>query len=245
VKLWIVGNSHTWALRRAHRELGQSFQSRFDEVTICQVAAARTELEPFSAPGDGAVELTDTGLRRKLRHRGGVNRIAGDDVWAISMGLHNILLVRNSYWDTHEPIGVAQPPAIPVSRGQIEEMVEVLQQPSRQFMLQLKDAGIKAFMVASPPLRRDHPVIASRRPEPSAELDRIARQSMRRFLEVNDIGIVESPAESLDADGLLQQRFEKRDNRGAGVDVTHADIEYGHLMLRDVVDYAERRWLQA
>lgn len=242
MKLRIAGNSHVGALKRGLDQALAQQPTRFEEVQVFPIVRAKLELEPFSRRVGDAVELTDPQSRTHLRERAGVDQI-DHGVWGICMGLHNVVLMRDPFWDQHAPSWIATGEEIPVSRSLCEAIVLAGQEHVRAFVLHLKEAGIPVFLISSPPLRRDHPSVASRRAEVPLEVDRLARETLAAFAAQHEIPFVDYPAQALAEDGFLRAEFESTIIRAKGSrDRAHANEEYGALMMRRVIDLAQQRW---
>lgn len=242
MKLRVVGNSHVGALKRGLDQAIKEQPSHFDQIDVFPIVRAKLELEPFSRRSDNGVELIDDHARTNLRERMGVDRIEGD-VWGVCMGLHNVVLLRDPFWDQHAPAWIARPEETPVSRALCTAIVEAGQHHVQAFLLHLKEAGIPTMVVAAPPLRRDHPSVANRRPEVPREVDRLAREALAGFAAEHDLPFVQYPDESLADDGFLREEFHSSIVRASGApDLAHANQQYGTLMMRRVIDVAEQRF---
>lgn len=243
MKLRIAGNSHVGALKRGLDQALAQQPTGFEEVQVFPIVRAKLELEPFSRRTGDAVQLIDPQSRTHLRERAGVDQI-DDGVWGICMGLHNVVLMRDPFWDQHAPSWIATGEEIPVSPSLCAAIVLAGQEHVHAFVLQLKQAGIPVFLVSSPPLRRDHPSVASRRAEVPLEIDRLAREALADFAAQHEIPFVNYPDEALAEDGFLREKFESTIVRAKGSrDRAHANEEYGTLMMRRVIDLAQERWL--
>lgn len=242
MKLRVVGNSHVGALKRGlDRALTQQ-PTRFESVEVFPIVRAKLELEPFSRQVGNAVELTDPQSRSHLSTRAGVDKIS-DGAWGVCMGLHNVVLLRDPFWDRHAPAWIANEDEIPVSDSLCQAIVLAGQEHVRAFVLQLQDAGIPAFLIASPPLRRDHPSVAERRAAVPLEVDRLARESLIAFAAQHGIPFVEHPTSSVAEDGFLREEYRSRIVRANGSqDRAHANADYGALMMRRVIDLAQECW---
>lgn len=243
MKLRVVGNSHVGALKRGLGKALEGRSTRFEEIDVFPIVRAKLELESFSRLRAGAVELTDARASSNLADRTGVRRIDGD-VWGVCMGLHNVALLRDPFWDHHAPAWIAQGDETPVSRGLTEAIVAAGQHHVQAFLLHLKQAGVPVLVVSSPPLRRDHPSVATRRPEVPLEVDRLARERLTSFAAEHELPFVDYPERARAEDGFLREEFHPKGVRANGtLDRAHANQEYGTLMMRRVIAVAEDRWL--
>lgn len=243
MRLRVVGNSHVGALKRGLKRALADQPSRFEEIDVFPIVRAKLELQAFSRLRAGAVELTDTSASDHLADRIGVHRIDGD-VWGVCMGLHNISLLRDAFWDHHAPTTVALDDEAPVSGGLVAEIVHAGQEHVQAFLLQLQEAGVPVLVISSPPLRRDHPAVATRRAEVMLEVDRLAREHLAEFADRHQLPFVGPPEQSLDENGFLREEFHSSIVRANDTpDLAHANQEYGRLMMRRVIQTAEDRCL--
>ena len=242
MRLHVIGNSHVRALEEARRQSADRLRTAFDDVEVAFTAPARFERVPFS-------QRDDAGVRLRLRQLAAGSDGPGDlidarDVWGVCMGLHTIQLVREAFWDTHEPAHIAAPGAAPVSSSLMAEILAAMQGHVFDFLRDLRDAGVPAFVISSPPLHRDHPALLSRRPEATLEVDRLARESMRSFLREHDLGFVDHPAEVVAPDGFLREEWYAGARPSGRPDTSHGSVAYGALMLERAVSFAEDRFLR-
>jgi len=244
VRLRIIGNSHVRALSAARQQLGDELRTRFDDVEVLFVAPARFERVPFSHVEGARVRLRLRELTAGIEGPADLTSLGADDVWGVCMGLHNVTLVREPFWDTHEPARLASTEAAPVSAALMREIILATQRHVFDFLTNLKRAGIPGFVVASPPLHRDHPAVSLRRPEVMLEVDRLAREEMRRFADEHDIGFVDHPPETVADDGFLREEWYAPDRPNGRPDTSHGNAAYGALMLRRAVALAEDRFLE-
>ena len=244
MRLFIAGNSHVAALARAQKGRDGEGSSGFDETRIFPLGPASFELAAFSRVAGRAVEFIEEDARLRLAGRSGMTRIEpGDEVWCLCLGLHTINIVKHPFWRTNHPVTVAANDAAPVSTALCRAIVAAAQDPVRQFLLHLRAAGVPSFAMSSPPLRRDHPASQTCPPLVALELDRLAREEFKAFLEGSDIDFVDHPAEARAEDGFLREDLNRVARDGAEPDHHHANATYGAWMLDRVLRHAEMRYL--
>ncbi|MBN8189911.1 hypothetical protein JF540_24805 [Salipiger thiooxidans] len=231
-QLTITGNSHTIALNQGLRQVPEAAG-----VTVFGLGAGVYETEAFSATEAGRVVLTQPVYAENLVRFTGQDHIAPDRLWGICMGTHNPRLYGDRIWT-----GAAAPSALagdgqrPVSSGLIDRMADEDQRHIRAFLTQLKDAGIRFFVISAPPVRADHQnIVRGADPEVLLEIDRRSRARFRGFLDGLGVDFVDFPPETADAQGLLRPEYAAGLLKNGKRDPHHGNAEYGALMLRRIL----------
>lgn len=228
----IVGNSHVGALHRGASQI----DGALDKLKIAPFGGGKHQRTAFSVEKKGRVEFSDKYSRHILQDLTGRAYFDPEDVWGICMGTHNSPIYRDAFWRTAVPPGVPGPKKRPLSSAVLNEIILQHQVHILTFLKQLKQNGLRVFVVSSPNPRRDS--TAANRGISLATIqtiDRAARRSFEEWLRAMDIPIINPPAETVDADGFLKDEFAQHVSPTGKPDGSHANADYGKLMVAKVL----------
>jgi len=235
--VWICGNSHTAALKRGLSQL----QKNGLEIDVFPLGNGKWEKTPFSVTRENIVEATNSQYRKNLQRFTGATNFRADCVWGLCMGTHNARIYRDEFWAGAEPAAIARPGVRPISDGVLDSIVEADQFHIRDFILRLKNGGVKCFVVSCPPPRLDHSCLTKGvRSETVAYIDRCARASLQGWLIEHGVDFIAPPAETMTDDGFLKAEYAATLTQSGRKDPHHANKAYGALLMERVISHCSR-----
>ena len=235
--IFIGGNSHTGALRKAQKR----DPDLFPDIHIGPFGSGEFESTAFARTEDGLVRFTVDAYRARLIEISGADIFQPGDTWVVMMGTHTARLLAPAFWSNAAPARLLQDNPRDkrdfraVSDRLLAEMIAAGQDNVIAFAQDLRRTGVQVLFAACPPLRRSgHVMRAGVHEDVALFVDRLARQQFMTRLEALEIPFVTPPPETIDADGFMAETFAKRFRIDGQRDPHHANPEYGRLMLERV-----------
>ena len=231
-RLLILGNSHAAALQAGLRRLGDAAPAG---VRVLLLGTGAHQFQPFSAPAEGGVRLTDPHYAEVVRGRFGDDVLPRFDIYGVCMGTLLPRLAHPSFWADAAPAWMADRARRPVSAGFIDALVAETQAPVRAFVAQLAATGARVAVIAGPPFRRDHVIF---RHMPAAIVHAIeerVRGGLRDHARACGGDYVGAPEELVDDEGFLLPGYSQLHLRDGRHDPHHANEAYGEVMMAKVL----------
>jgi hypothetical protein len=231
MKVLITGGSHTAALFRAlqNRQDGGSIQ-----ILIRPLGGGMTVARDFFRSEPGHIVITSQRFSRRLPE------IPPDDFPCDTVGYCSALYSRPIWlwreWARHSPADTDTGRKF-VSSAMVRRMILDDIKYVLQFLDSLATLGLRPFVVDCPRPFRHNPEVARAGEAVIQTLDRSYREIVGAELANRDIPVVAAPASTYDADGFSLPEFAHPLPR----DRTHANVEYGALMLAELEKFLAER----
>jgi len=231
VKLILGGDSHTVCLREAMLRL------KLPDVQVegTSFGTGAHLYEPFFAIEGGDIVFTHPHYARRWLKSGNKIPLDPEAIYVLMAGLNSNAFCLDRTWRRFRPPGYAgEEPT--VSQALLRAMIANLSRYARGFYLALKERGMRVIAAPAPPPPRGHFIFERHEPAKVIHARQLYLAEMRRFFEENGIPYVLSPPEVADEDGYLKPQFR------VGIpeaDPHHANLDYGELVARDVIDVAK------
>jgi len=246
-RLVVLGDSHALALAEGFAQLKARGEEAFPgEVRFLPIFDGPDNLAPFfRRDGDGIAFLGDRPAQGIIEALGAamLSPEDRDTIYAFSMGLMITLLLRQGDWKRSTPSSLA-----PATHGKrhrnlvsellVEAMALENQKHVIDFARAVRQVGLRAFIIAAPPMREDDRAIERGRPAAVLlEVNRICRRALVRSYSEAGLRVLEPPPETYqDGDVLGFMRSDLR--RLVGRDSHHGNAAYGEIMMRHVLALA-------
>jgi hypothetical protein len=226
----IFGDSHVGALLRAWRAGTAEY-----DLALARIGAAHHihKAPAFYEEREGKVYVTKARIAEGLGAMIGRDYMqAGDALYGLIMGTPLARIIRGTSWQSFAPWRIAAECGLqPLSSGLLESYFANELQYVLGFFDALHRCGVRFFVLAGPPPRRNHPAMKrGTSPKVVLEVARMYGEYFRRQLSLRGYPLIEPPAGMTDHDGFLKAEFESR----AKGDHSHANTAYGKLYLAKV-----------
>ncbi len=236
--VFIVGNSHTVAVKQSYDRLDPEVKSRSRSIFFWAVRQ-KTEV-PFAVVQNNRVEFPheeDAAEVRRIRGKPYFEVEGPEDVWGLYVTTHYFVL--HDKWKDVEPSAVCRPGAQPVSASMLNSLYSYLTSKSCNLLLQLRSIGLRVFVIAFPFPRPENPAISGNliRSEVAVHIDQVGRAFLRDWSTKHGVDFIEAPPECRTAEGFLKPEFRALVGPCGQTDYTHANEAYGALMLRRILAY--------
>jgi hypothetical protein len=146
--------------------------------------------------------------------------------------LHTTRVLRDVDWSEHAPAGMARR-GLPVSSALLHEIFH----DDQKYMLALLDllrrSGASVFVIEGPYPFRHHRMFAGPRTDVLMYIEREYRRYAKRELERRGIEFVAVPADCIDKNGFMLDRYRHPLEK----DQHHGNTEFGALMMRRVIQH--------
>jgi hypothetical protein len=230
-QIHLTGNSHLSALKMALDALGQPPGMNMKFVPL---GAGGAEADEFSFRLDNKVYFKVPAYRRNMRRYSGQQYIESNEViWGVCQGYHTGRVYRNGMWRTYEPAGCSVGLDQVISTAVLMEIIKADFAHIRNFLVQLKEASVRVFVISAPHPRADHYVITNgTRREIVSYIDRLYRAYVNESLADAGIDVVLPPPETYDEDGFLKPEFAR-----PKPDPHHANAAFGALMIKRIAEF--------
>jgi hypothetical protein len=143
-------------------------------------------------------------------------------------------------WKTFEPSGFRLGLDQVLSESVLMQIIQRDFVNVHKFMQQLKAVSIPCFAISTPPPRSDHKAIRGGvNPALASYIDRRYRAYVMHCFAEEGIDVILPPPQTYDNKGFLNTEFcSPRPG-----DSNHANDEFGALMMKEVVKYLNKRFL--
>lgn len=234
----IFGSSHTTALKKGYSELAQKNDRN---VEILPMMPARYEEMRFSGIRRKTVVPLIPVLQERLESRTGLTSFDKNFIWGVCMGTFTTRIYnQRGFWVSAEPSAIAEQGKRPISDGIIKTIIERSQKHVRIFAEQMNKTGGRLFVISGPHPRSDHDCILSGvRRETVRYIDCTARRMFENWLQDQEIDFISPPPATFTEDGFLKVEFNAPPLKTGIKDQTHANDEYGELMMKRVLRFLD------
>lgn len=232
MKILIVGDSHTGALKRGLDELvAQNKMAPDVSMEIIPLAVGARLAYPFWDPKDGFASIHDDGHGRR------VTRVPPDDgtplaAIGLSMALWQGRVMRLMADGNLSLPG--QPSGRPISHAVFRQIVLADHQYILGLLAFLRGLDLPVVAIEPPAVFRDNRAVGRIGAERVLGAYRALRTIIRAELAAIAVPIVSLPADSLDDDGFMRSEFKHEDP----LDPHHANPAFGKLMIARVEAWA-------
>lgn len=182
---------------------------------------------------DGELHFTIPEYQTNWLHSTGAKTLRVQSNWTylLSLGLYSGPLFYDAMWITCDPPGY-DGHGEKITSGVLQAIIEGKTKHIRAFYRALKDRGAALLVAPAPPPYRKHWCLKTRPAAKVATLHKLYISEMESFFSAAGIAFLRAPAESMSADGFLEDRFR------VGIpeeDPHHANAEYGELVAREAL----------
>lgn len=228
----ITGGSHTGALNLGHKRI-LSEKKLDTKFSIVPLGGGITLAGRFFEVRDNQIDIIDPRYRRNLA------QIPPANFSCDAIGFCTVLYSRPIwYYKDWSKYAVSQVPGdrIPVSRAMLSRLIHDDAKNVIEFLDALKILGLNPFVIEGPrPFRHNREIVTVGKSEVII-IDNSYRELVSQILHEKNIPIVHLPKYTYDEDGFMLEsyRSERSDDK------THANGEFGRLMLEEIVDFVQR-----
>lgn len=229
----LLGDSHVGALVEAARR-----DPRGAELIAIGANAQHFRNYQFFAEDKDGVSLKGV-LGERLKARTGTSSMASGTAWVLQCGTHCAHFFRRPTWQDYSLVGCSGSiDSHLLSPALLDEMIDADTQRFFSFIEALTRCGVSITVAAAPPPRLDHAALSDA--ETADTRKAVALRFQQRVLErirSLRLPVVPAPSAAVDPDGFLRPEFW---SPRAG-DQTHANAEYGALMLGQILQALSAR----
>lgn len=231
--IYLTGESHIGCLMRAAAE-----REPLETIVMGAMGPGGKLSHNIFLPRKDRVAFGVPAVRQQIQKLTGQPAImqGKDHLFGFSLGFHAFRVCQSRTWRTFYPAALKQEEGKqPLSSAMIDTMIREDSKHQRGFYKALKALDIPCFVIESPPLQRNLPIMTQGFASGGVIqhlFERYRTLSMAFFEELG-IDVVTFPPEARSDDGFLKTELET-EREG---DVRHANGAYGALMLDRVLDY--------
>lgn len=234
--LFLIGDSHTGAIRNglgANAAAQERIAARFGAVEGGMVQGGHLFQRPFFEQVDGGLRFLQPQAREAFTLLTGETAIVPSDAHAYGfcLGTQPYNFLNRSFWTAYST-ELDDDDRLFLTSGVLEAMVWARIAYAVAFARHLRQLGIRAFFIASPPFRRDFHTAYSGHGSLETMLTvwRLFLGAFRAGLAKHGMPLVEPPA-AAHHDGLLVDALASPSDE----DVVHVSPRYGALVWDDIV----------
>ncbi len=234
--IYIIGNSHTSAIRRGLEMIDQP------SVEICAFPIGPTpiELEPIARLKNKQLHFNDEVARNRFKKMTGDACITKGLSIGICMGTHTARIYSHKFWENAEPSAIALKGKQSITDKVMRDIFYKDQHKVRVFIKNVASLGNKVFVVSAPPIRLDHTCLAYVRREVVEHIDTLGRKLFTYWLKKNGIPYVSPPSEAYHENTpFLKDELAQKFIANGTHDPHHANPEYGKLLAMKIIKKAQ------
>ena len=238
MNIWIIGNSHTVALRNGKKLLGEDQRN----LHAFPLGSGKWAWEEFSELDDSGVKFSNEHYNKNFSNITKSSYFKADDLYGICIGGHSPRLYGNQAWRIGKPSRLATSKDRPFSMGVLDSMINYDQKYILRFFTLLKKAGVNFFVISTPPPPanyRDISKAAER--EAIGFIESRARKVFVEWLADRDIDYIDMPENTCTDEGFLKPEFKLEFRFDGKRDPHHANPVYGAEVLKCVNRYLDKR----
>jgi hypothetical protein len=234
MRILITGDSHTGPLQRGLQLLTRDRPERLrgHELHVRPLGGGHLLPFPFFRERAGHLEITQPEYRRNIV-RLPLPDLAADWI-GMSGPLHTARVFRHPDWTLHALPDEPAEAGAPVSWSLLGRLVEDDQRHVKDFLLSIREQGMRPFVIEGPRPFRHHPAVATTGAAKIARIDAFYRDRMRRWLAAAHIPVVAIPEALLDTDGFMDDALRNRLD-----DHHHGNADFGMRMIEQTIALLE------
>lgn len=234
MKILITGGSHVVALNRGLSHLTETGEIPASlEFRVRHLGGGLSAAREFFRPRNDHVEITNAKFRKKFQ------RIppsgASYDMIALSTALYSRPVWNKTDWGIYGIPGFSED-KIPISSSVLRRAIYDDNRHIIAFLSHLRSLGIAVCVVEGPRPFRHNIEVRRAGTDLVKRIDSLYRSLTLESLQREEIPVIPVPNTVFDEDGFMLERY----RHGNPKDKTHGNVEFGILMMQQVVRFMEQ-----
>ena len=234
MKILITGGSHVVALNQGFKHLAQSGEIPESlEIRVRHLGGGLSVAGEFFRPRADHIEITNEKFRKKFKRI--PPRDVSYDMIALSTALYSRPLWNKTDWAVYGIPGLSDD-KIPISNSLLKRAIHDDHRHIIAFLSHLRSLGIAVCVVEGPRPFLHNIEVRRAGADLVKQIDSLYRSLTLEALQREGIPVIPVPNAVFDEDGFMLDRYRHRNPK----DKTHGNVEFGILMMRQVIQFAEQ-----